>query len=426
MFQTSARGAELAERMQAFLADEVYRAERIHAEQVAEAGATRRQPPVLEELKQRAKQLGLWNLFLPHPEEDHQPIANLDYAHIAELSGRSPHLAPEAINGSAPDTGNMELLSLFGTAEQKQQWLRPLMDGTMRSAYVMTEPQVASSDASNIETSIVRDGDEWVVNGRKWWISGVLRPQCELLVLLGITDQSDEAPRHRRHSTVLIPRDTPGVRVVRELSVLGYEPFESHVEMVFEDVRIPVENLLGEVGGGFAMSQARLGPGRIHHCMRMIGMAERALELMIDRVHGRSTFGVPLVDQGVVRDWIADSRMEIDQARLYVLYTAHLMDTVGNKEAASQISGIKVVVPNMAAKVINRAMQAFGGAGLDGGVPLARMYAEARIVRIADGPDEVHRRSLARTELRRFADAVTPRPHGLTAHLDQPSEERDD
>ena len=417
MFTQTPRAAELYEKMVGFLAEHVYPAEAVHEQQIAEIGSSRTQPPILEDLKKQARDLGLWNLFLPHSLEGHDPLSNLDYAPIAELTGRSLHLAPEALNCSAPDTGNMELLSMFGTPAQQDKWLKPLMDGEIRSAYVMTEPQVASSDASNIETSIVRDGDEWVINGRKWWISGVQRENCKLLVLMGITDDSPDAPRHRRHSMVLIPKDTPGVRVVRDLTVLGYDPFDSHVEMTFEDVRVPAGNLLGEVGGGFAMSQARLGPGRIHHCMRMIGAAERALELMIDRVQNRATFGVPLVDQGVVREWIADSRIEIDQARLYTLYTAHLMDTVGNREAASQISGIKVAVPNMAATVINRAMQAFGAAGLDHAVPLARMYGEARIVRIADGPDEVHRRALARTELRRFNAGVSPEPHGLTAHL---------
>lgn len=306
---------------------------------------------------------------------------------------------------------------MFGTPTQKEQWLRPLMEGTIRSAYVMTEPQVASSDASNIETSIVRDGDEWVINGRKWWISGVQRESCELLILMGITNHSPDAPRHQRHSMVLIPKDTPGVRIVRELTVFGYTPFDGHVEMEFDDVRVPIDNMVGELNSGFAMSQARLGPGRIHHCMRMIGAAERAFELMIDRAGRRSTFGVPLVDRDTIREWIADSRIEIDQARLYTLYAAHLMDTVGNKGAASQISGIKVVVPNMATTVINRAMQVYGGAGLDHEVPLADLYAQARTVRLADGPDEVHRRALARTEIRRFENATSPAPHGVTAHL---------
>jgi acyl-CoA dehydrogenase len=309
----------------------------------------------------------------------------------------------------------MELLSMFATPEQKERWLKPLMEGEIRSAYVMTEPLVASSDASNIETTMVRDGDEWVLNGRKWWISGANRDRCELLIIMGITDPDGD--RHARHSMILVPKDTPGITIERDLSVMGYNPFESHTELTMENVRVPVDSLLGEVGGGFAMSQARLGPGRIHHCMRMVGAAERALELMIDRANKRVTFGTRLVDQGVIREWIADSRVEIDQARLYTLYAAHLMDTVGNKAAASEISGIKVVVPSMAARVIDRAVQAHGGGGLSQDFPLARMWVETRIIRLADGPDEVHRRAVARTELKRFAQATTPQPHGLAAHL---------
>lgn len=419
MLQPTERGAALVETATRFLEEHVYPAEATYEEQVHdEYGRPRRdQVPVVEELKKVARDLGLWNLFLPHPEPGHEPLSNLDYARIAELTGRSIHIAPEAMNCAAPDTGNMELLSMFGTPEQKERWLRPLLDGEIRSAYVMTEPTVASSDASNIETTIVRDGDEWVVNGRKWWISGASRDACELLIVMGITDPDGDAPRHGRHSMVLIPRDTPGVTVERDLTVLGYRPYETHVEMTFDDVRVPADALLGDPGAGFAMSQARLGPGRIHHCMRMIGAAERALELMIARARTRATFGTALVDQGVVREWIADSRIEIDQARLYTLYTAHLMDTVGNRAAASEISGIKVAVPNMTVRVLDRAMQVFGGGGLSGDYMLAAMYAEARVVRIADGPDEVHKRAVARTELRRFDDATTPAPHGVAAHL---------
>lgn len=417
MFDPTPRGAGLIRTMTSFLEEHVYPAEHEFEAQVRAAGPGREQPPVLEELKKTARDLGLWNLFLPHAEPGHEPLSNLDYARIAELSGRSLHLAPESMNCSAPDTGNMELLSMFGTPEQKERWLHPLMDGAIRSAYVMTEPLVASSDASNIETTVERDRDEWVINGRKWWISGAARPRCELFILMGVTDPDGDAPRHGRHSMVLIPKDTPGITIERDLTVLGYDPFESHVEIVFDDVRVPAGNLLGDPGAGFAMSQARLGPGRIHHCMRMIGAAERALELMIARARVRSTFGSPLVERGVVREWIADSRIEIDQARLYTLYTAHLMDTVGNKAAASEISGIKVAVPTMASRVIDRAIQVFGGAGLSQDYPLARMYAETRIVRMADGPDEVHRRAVARTELRRHEDAVTPAPHGVASHL---------
>jgi acyl-CoA dehydrogenase len=417
MFEPSPRAADLIVKLTTFLEEEIYPAEAVHAEQLRRTGASREQPPIMEELKAKARALGLWNLFLPHKEDNHEPLTNSDYARLAELSGRSIYLAPEAMNCSAPDTGNMELLSMFATPEQKQQWFWPLMEGKIRSAYVMTEPQVASSDAGNIETTIVRDGDEWVISGRKWWISGVNKPDCKLLILMGITNSDPDSSRHARHSMVLIPKNTPGVTIERDLSVMGYNPFESHCEMGFDNVRVPVSNLLGEVGAGFAMSQARLGPGRIHHCMRMIGASERALELMIHRVNHRRTFGTKLVDQGVIREWIADSRIEIDQARLYTLYAAHLMDTVGNQAAAGQISGIKVVAPNVAARVLDRAIQAHGGGGLSDDFPLARLWTESRILRLADGPDEVHRRAVARTELKRFAAATSPQPSGVMAHL---------
>lgn len=411
----TARGEDLVRTMHRFMEEYVYPAEETFEREVREIGQVRTPAPILESLKKTAKDLGLWNLFLPHAEVGHEPLSNSDYAHLAELSGRSIHLAPEATNCSAPDSGNMELLSMFGTPEQKQRWLKPLMNGSIRSAYVMTEPGVASSDASNIETTIVDDGGSWVVNGRKWWISGAGRAQCELLILMGITDPEGE--RHRRHTILTIARDTPGVAIERDLTIFGYNPQDSHVEMSFTDVRVPKANLLGEVGGGFAMSQARLGPGRIHHCMRMVGLAERALELLIARAHDRATFGTRLVDQGVVRQWIAESRMEIDMARLYILHTARLMDTAGNKAAASEIAGIKVVAPNMAAKVVDRAMQAHGGAGLCQDFPLARMWAETRLVRIVDGPDEVHARSVARTELARFRDRKASGYPGAFAHL---------
>ena len=415
MSDITPRGQALIEAMHGFLEKHIYPAEAEFESQLRDIGPARTEPPIMHALKKTAQSLGLWNLFLPHPEEGHDPLSNEDYAHLAELSGRSLFLAPEAMNCSAPDTGNMELSSMFGTPEQKSTWLDPLMAGTMRSAYVMTEPLVASSDAGNIETTIVRDGDEWVINGHKWWISGVRRDNCELLILLGITNP--DASRHTRHSMILIPRDTPGVTVERDLTVMGYNPPDSHVEMTFTDVRVPATNMLGDAGAGFAMSQARLGPGRIHHCMRMVGAAERALEMLIARASARSTFGTKIVDQGVVREWIADSRMEIDQARLYILHTARLMDTVGNVAAASEISGIKVVAPNMAAKVIDRAIQAHGGGGLCQDFPLARMWVETRVIRLADGPDEVHRRAVARTELRRHSNAVTSGLNGSIAHL---------
>ena len=401
-FTPAARTSELAERLERFLAERVYPAEPVFYAQVNASGDPHRHPPVMEELKEEARSRGLWNLFLPHRTEWNEPLSNLDYAPLAELTGRSL-IAPEALNSGAPDTGNMELLTMFGTLEQQEQWLRPLLAGEIRSTYVMTEPAVASSDASNISTRIERVGNEYVINGHKWWISGPgRRDRCKLAILLGVTD-ADNENRHRRHSMVLIPLDTPGVDIVRDLDVFGYNQFESHTEITFTDVRVPVTALLGDEGTGFAMAQARLGPGRIHHCMRQIGAAERAVDLMVDRAEARVAFGKPLISQGVIRDMIAVSRIEIDQARLYVLYTAWLMDTVGNREAASQISGIKVAVPRMAGQVIDRAIQVHGAAGLCEDFPLARLYAETRIVRIADGPDEVHVRGVARAEVRNRA-----------------------
>jgi acyl-CoA dehydrogenase len=358
--------------------------------------------------------MGLWNLFLPHRTQWHEPLSNVEYAPLAELTGRSL-IAPEALNSSAPDTGNMELLTMFGTPEQKERWLRPLLDGEIRSAYIMTEPDVASSDASNIQTTIEREGDEYVINGRKWWISGAGRERCRLGIVLGVG--RPDGDRHSRHSMVLVPLDTPGVTITRDLHVFGYNPHESHTQMEFVDVRVPVDNLLGEEGAGFAMAQARLGPGRIHHCMRQIGSAERALELMTARASERVAFGSPVVEQGVIREWIAEARIQIDQARLYTFYTAWLMDTVGNKAAASQIAGIKVAVPAVAGRVIDRAIQVFGAAGLSQDFPLAHMYADSRILRIADGPDEVHVRTVARTEIRQQALA---REAGLPVQMPRP------
>jgi len=403
-FEFSERSLGLQRTAGEFLTTHVYPAEPVFAEQLAARPDEWTAPPVMEELKERARALGLWNLFLPHAEQG-AGLSNLDYAPIAELTGHSPSLAPEAMNCAAPDTGNMELLAMYGTPEH----------GQIRSCFSMTEPEVASSDANNVATRVERDGDELVITGHKWWSSGAMSPRCKLSIVMGLSDP--DGARHRRHSMVLVPRHAPGVNVERDLTVMGYNPFESHVELTLDDVRVPVDAMLGEVGGGFAMSQARLGPGRIHHCMRMVGAAERALELMIDRANKRTTFGTKLVDQGVIREWIADSRIEIDQARLYTLYTAHLMDTVGNKAAASQISGIKVAAPTMAARVIDRAIQAHGGGGLSQDFPLARMWVETRIIRLADGPDEVHRRAVARTELKRFAATTTPAPSGLAAHL---------
>jgi acyl-CoA dehydrogenase len=326
----------------------------------------------------------------------------LEYAPIAELSGRSPGIMPEAMNCSAPDTGNMELLAMFGTPEQQDRWLRPLLDGEIRSCFSMTEPAVASSDASNIATRVERDGDEYVITGRKWWSTGAMNPRCRLSILMGVTDP--DGPRHQRHSMVLIPMDSPGVTVVRPTTVFGYTDHAhgGHAEVRFDHVRVPVSNLLGEEHQGFALAQARLGPGRIHHCMRAIGIAERALELMCKRSLSRVAFGGPVADQGVVRDWITESRLRIEQARLLVLKAAWLMDSVGNKGAALEISAIKVVAPEAARYVIDKAIQAHGAAGVSGDTPLAYLYAAVRTLHIVDGPDEVHRRQISRQELAKW------------------------
>ncbi|OZV79203.1 acyl-CoA dehydrogenase [Micromonospora echinospora] len=399
-FGFDARTTELHEALLRFLEERIYPAEAVHAEQVAAAGDPWARPPVLAELKAEARARGLWNLFLPDPRHG-AGLTNLQYAPLAELTGRSPHLAPEALNCAAPDTGNMELLAAFGTGEQQDRWLRPLLDGEIRSAFCMTEPAVASSDATNIATRIVRDGDEYVVDGRKWWSSGAMDPRCELLIVMGKTDPDGE--RYRQQSMILVPRDTPGVTIRRGMTVFGYTDAAhgGHAEIDFTDVRVPAANLVGMEGGGFAMAQARLGPGRIHHCMRLVGMAERALDLMCRRVLDRVAFGRPLAEQGVVQEWIAEARVRIEQARLLVLKTAWLMDTVGNKGAHTEIQAIKIAAPAMAEWVIDKAVQAHGGAGVSQDTPLAALWAQARTLRLADGPDEVHRASLARRELRR-------------------------
>ncbi|MFI6819629.1 acyl-CoA dehydrogenase family protein [Micromonospora sp. NPDC050187] len=399
-FGFDARTTELHDVLLRFLEEKVYPAEAVHAEQVAAAGDPWARPPVLAELKAEARARGLWNLFLPDPRHG-AGLTNLQYAPLAELTGRSPHLAPEALNCAAPDTGNMELLAAFGTGEQQERWLRPLLAGEIRSAFCMTEPAVASSDATNIATRIVRDGDEYVVNGRKWWSSGAMDPRCELLIVMGKTDPDGE--RYKQQSMILVPRDTPGVTIRRGMTVFGYTDAAhgGHAEIDFTDVRVPAANLVGVEGGGFGMAQARLGPGRIHHCMRLVGMAERALDLMCRRVVDRVAFGRPLAEQGVVQEWIAESRVRIEQARLLVLKTAWLMDTVGNKGAHTEIQAIKIAAPAMAEWVIDKAVQAHGGAGVSQDTPLAALWAQARTLRLADGPDEVHRASLARRELRR-------------------------
>jgi acyl-CoA dehydrogenase len=396
---------ELRERLLAFMEELVYPAEDTFREQLQAAENRWDTPPIIEELKGVARSRGLWNLFLPATHERGAGLTNLQYAPLAEITGRSPWMAPEALNCSAPDTGNMELLSLFGTSEQKRRWLEPLLDGRIRSAFSMTEPEVASSDATNIATRIQRDGDDYVINGRKWWTSGAMSPRCELLIVMGVTDP--DAERHRRQSMILVPKDAPGVEIRRSTTVFGYDdgPHGGHAEIVYDDVRVPASNLLGEEGDGFRIAQERLGPGRIHHAMRAIGMAERALEMMIERTSDRATFGRTIVDHGVVEHWIAESRIRIEQTRLLVLKTAWLMDTVGNRGARIEVSAIKVAAPELATWVIDRAIQAHGGGGVSQDFVLAELYGLARILHIADGPDEVHRMAIARREKQRQAAA---------------------
>ena len=389
-------------RLNAFMDDFVYPAEPVYHRQRAEAGDPNFHPPVLEDLKREARSQGLWNLFLPYDEWG-AGLTNLQYAHLAEITGRSAEIAPEAINCNAPDTGNMEVLALFGTDEHKEKWLKPLLDGEIASAFCMTEPAVASSDATNIEMSIVSDGDDYVLNGRKWFASNALHANCRVFIVMGKTDPNAET--HRQQSMLVVPKDTPGITVVRGLPVFGYLDREGHAEVVFEDVRVPKTALLSGEGDGFAISQARLGPGRIHHCMRSIGMAERALDLLIDRAQERVTFGQPLAERANIQDWIAEARVEIEATRLLVLKAAWMMDTVGNKEAATEIAAIKVKAPNMALTIIDRAIQVHGGGGVTDDFPLASFYAHQRTLRLADGPDEVHKRSIARRELRRRKNA---------------------
>jgi acyl-CoA dehydrogenase len=395
---------EWCKRLGDFMDSHIYPAEPVYEQQAAAARAAGdpwHRPAVLAELKAEARRRGLWNLFLAgHPEG--AGLTNLQYAPLAEITGRSGSLAPEALNCAAPDTGNMEVLAMFGSADQKEQWLRPLLDGEIRSAFCMTEPDVASSDANNIATRIERDGDSYVINGTKWWSSGAMDPNCRILIVMGKTDP--QAERHRQQSMVLVPRDTPGVTVRRGMRLFGYDDAThgGHAAVTFTGVRVPAANLVGEEGGGFAIAQARLGPGRIHHCMRLVGAAERALELMCQRVSQRAVYGRPLAEQGVIQDWIAESRVRIEPARLLVLKTAWLIDSVGAKGAHTEIQAIKVGTPAMAEWVIDRAIQAHGAAGVSQDTPLAHMWAAARSLRFADGPDEVHKRSLARRELRRY------------------------
>ena len=398
-FEYSAQTIEYLEQVRAFMDAHVLPNEAVYAQQV-NAGASRWDvPPIMEELKARARQQGLWNLFLP--ESEYGPgLTNLEYAPICEQMGRSP-IAPEVFNCSFPDTGNMEVLVRYGTAEQKARWLNPLLAGTLRSAFAMTEPDVASSDATNIQASIVRDGDEYVVNGRKWWTSGIGDPRCQLLIFMGKTDPG-HPDRHRQQSMVLIPRDTPGITLVRMLSVFGYDDApHGHGELSFENVRVPASNLLLGEGRGFEIAQGRLGPGRIHHCMRQIGVAERALELMCRRARARVAFGKPLSENDITLERIAESRIDIDRARLLVLHAAWVMDTAGNKAARQAIAEIKVAVPAMTSRVLDWAIQLYGAAGVSDVSPLAYLAATARTMRILDGPDEVHRRQIAQLELRK-------------------------
>ncbi|MET0449655.1 MAG: acyl-CoA dehydrogenase family protein [Aeromicrobium sp.] len=393
-FAHSTKAEETCAAMWDFMREEVIPAESVWAAQLLEHGE-HSHPPIMEELKASARERGLWNLF--HPM--YAGLTNLEYAAVAEISGWSPVIAPEAINCQAPDTGNIETLEKFATPEQRERWLQPLLDGTIRSAFAMTEPDVASSDATNIQTSIVRDGDDYVINGRKWWITGVADERCQVYIVMGKTDP--DAEPHRQQSMVLVPRDTPGIEIVRHLPIFGYQDQHGHADMIFTDVRVPVSSLLAGEGDGFTIAQARLGPGRIHHAMRAIGMAERALALMVERAKERVAFGKPLADQGVVQELIARSRIEIDQVRLYVYRTAWLIDQHGAKGARTEIAGIKVAAPAVATAVIDRAIEVFGGAGVSDDTPLAYFYAWARVLRIVDGPDAVHRRSIARDELRR-------------------------
>ncbi|MCL6438343.1 MAG: acyl-CoA dehydrogenase [Rubrobacteraceae bacterium] len=397
-FEYSQKVRDLRARLEAFMDEHVYPAERVFREQLDAAESRWSIPPVMEELKEKARAEGLWNLFLPDSEYG-AGLTNLEYAPLCEIMGRSP-IAPEAFNCNAPDTGNMEVLVRYGSEEQKKRWLEPLLAGEIRSCFCMTEPDVASSDATNVRASIVRDGDEYVINGRKWWSSGAGDPRCRIAIVMGKTDP--EAPRHEQQSMILVPLDTPGVKIERTLPVFGYDDApHGHAEITFEDVRVPASNMIWGEGKGFAIAQGRLGPGRIHHCMRLIGVAERALELMCERVKNRVAFGKPLSEQGVIQQWIADSRIEIEQARLLTLKAAYMMDRVGNKEARSEIAQIKVVAPNVALRVLDRAIQAHGGAGVSDDFPLAYMWASSRTLRLADGPDEVHRAQIARLELRK-------------------------
>ena len=395
-FQPSAKAAEMSAVMWDFLNERILPAEKEYdAYRVAVGPDDHTLPPIVEELKREARAKGLWNLFLPAISG----LSNVDYAQLAEISGWSVDIYPEVINCQAPDTGNMETIHLFGTPDQKKMWLDPLLDGTIRSGFAMTEPYVASSDATNIECSIVRDGDDYVINGTKWWTSGANDPRCAILIVMGKTDPS--APTHRQQSMVLVPTNTPGVEITRSLPVFGRQDQHGHAWIEFRDVRVPITNRLADEGDGFMIAQARLGPGRIHHCMRSIGAAERALQMMVERAKSRVAFGGPLADQGSIQEWIAESRIEIEQARLLTLKAAWMIDQGNAKYAKTEIAAIKVIAPRVACNVIDRAIQVHGGLGICDDVPLARMYGWQRALKIFDGPDQVHLRSIARWELKR-------------------------
>ncbi len=399
-FAFDATTQDFQARLLQFMDDTIYPAEEAFNQHLVDNPTSWSPPPILAELQTKARALGLWNLFLPG--ERGAGLTNLQYAPLAEILGRSPIVAPSAVNCAAPDTGNMEVLAQFGTSEQQEKWLEPLLEGKIRSAFAMTEPEVASSDATNIGTSITRDGEDYLINGRKFYISGAMDPRCAIFIVMGKTDPA--APKHQQQSQVLVPRDTPGLQILRGMKVFGYNDADhgGHAEVVFTDVRVPVRNLMGTEGGGFAISQARLGPGRIHHCMRLIGMAERAIALMCQRVSDRVAFGKPLAQQGVIQEWIADSRVRVEQLRLLVLKTAWLMDTVGNQGAHTEIQSIKIAAPLTVEWILDKAIQAHGAAGVGQDTPLATLWAHARTLRLADGPDEVHRRSLAYRELRPY------------------------
>ncbi|MEK5064504.1 acyl-CoA dehydrogenase family protein [Cytobacillus sp. FSL R5-0596] len=398
-FTHSVKVRQLEARLTEFMEEFIYPNESVYKEQIGKSDRFSKVPPIMEELKEKAKEKGLWNLFLPESEYG-GGLTNLEYAPLCEIMGRSS-MAPEVFNCAAPDTGNMEVLVRYGTENQKQQWLQPLLRGEIRSCFSMTEPEVASSDATNIQSSIVRDGEEYIINGTKWWSSGAGDPRCKIAIVMGKNDPS--APKHEQQSMILVPLDTPGVTIKRVLPVFGYDHApHGHAEIEYKNVRVPAANMLLGEGKGFAIAQGRLGPGRIHHCMRTIGAAERALEELCKRVQDRVAFGKKLSDQGVIQEWIAEARIDIEQARLLTLKAAFMMDTVGNKEAKAEIAMIKVVAPNIALKIIDRAIQAFGAAGVSEDYTLAAAWANIRTLRLADGPDEVHKRAIARYELKKY------------------------